>query len=66
MPASSLPHLLTVPEVAAVLRTSTKAIYVMMSRGQLPGVTRIGGRVLVREDDLLDWLDRSRASSPKG
>ena len=58
--------LLTVNEVAAVLRTSPKAIYAMIERGQLPGVRRIGRRVLVRRAELLHWLDHNCASSPKG
>jgi len=28
----------------------------MLARGQLPGVVRVGRRVLVREADLLKWL----------
>jgi excisionase family DNA binding protein len=60
-----LPTFVTVPEVAAVLRTSRKAAYTMIARGQIPGVVRIGRRVLVRQDDLLDWLNRNRTSSPK-
>jgi excisionase family DNA binding protein len=59
----SLPLLLTVSETAALLRTTPKAVYVMIERGLLPGVTRIGRRVLVRSGDLLDFLDHSRAPS---
>ncbi len=55
--------LLTAEETADLLRTSRKAIYVMAERGQLPGVTRIGRRLLVRRDALLDWLDQKRAPS---
>jgi excisionase family DNA binding protein len=55
-----LPLLLTADEAAAVLRTTRKAIYVMAGRRQLPGVTHIGRRVLVRRDDLLKWLDQNR------
>ncbi len=55
--------LLTTDEVAALLRTSRKAIYVMAERGFLPGVVRIGRRLLVRRDDLIDWLRESRAPS---
>jgi excisionase family DNA binding protein len=56
------PILLTPNEVADFLRTSRKAIY-SMERGQLPGIVRIGRRLLVREDALLDWLrQRSTAS----
>ena len=60
------PLLLTAQETADVLRTTPKAIYAMAGRGQLPGVTRIGRRVLVRRDDLLGWLDESRAPSLEG
>ncbi len=59
------PQLMTANEVASVLRTTTKAVYTMVERGQLPGVIRIGRRVLVHRDELLDWLDRSRTPSPK-
>jgi excisionase family DNA binding protein len=55
-----LPLLLTAEEAAALLRTTKKAIYVMASRRQLPGITHIGRRVLVRRDDLLHWLDQNR------
>jgi excisionase family DNA binding protein len=51
------PPLLTASEVAVVLRTSRKAVYAMAERAQLPGITRIGRRLLVRRDDLLSWLD---------
>jgi excisionase family DNA binding protein len=60
------PPLLTASEVAAVLRTSRKAVYAMAERAQLPGITRIGRRLLVRRDDLLSWLDERRAASPGG
>jgi excisionase family DNA binding protein len=62
---SDLSLLLTVDEVASILRTTRKGIYAMVERGLLPGVTRIGRRVLVRRDDLLEWLRQKRAPSPK-
>jgi len=61
--SNGLPVLLTADETADLLRTSRKAIYVMAERGQLPGVTRIGRRLLFRSDSLLDWLDQKRALS---
>jgi excisionase family DNA binding protein len=61
----TLPTLLTVDEAADLLRTSRRAIYMMLERRQLPGVTRIGRRVLFRSDDLLNWLDQKRAPSPE-
>ncbi len=35
----------------------------MVERGQLPGVVRIGRRVLIREDALLDWLGQKSTPS---
>jgi excisionase family DNA binding protein len=60
-----IPFFLTADDTAALLRTSRKAIYSMAHRGELPGVTRIGRRLLIRRDDLLRFLDESRAPSPK-
>lgn len=61
----NLPALLTVDDAADLLRTTRKAVYVMIERGLLPGVTRLGRRVLLRSDRLLEWLDQNCASSPK-
>ena len=58
-----LPMLLTVDEAADVLRTTRRAIYAMVERGQLPGVVRIQRRVLVRADALLHWLEQKSAPS---
>ena len=57
--------LMTIDEAAAVLRTSRKGVYAMVERGRLPGVVRIGRRVLIRRHRLLDWLDQKSAPSPK-
>jgi len=62
---SLMPTLMTVDDTAALLRTTRTAVYAMVARGQLPGVTRIGRRVLFRSEDLLDFLDRSRVPLPK-
>lgn len=61
-----LPVLLDTAEVADVLRTSKKAIYAMIERHQLPGVVRIGRRVLLREEALLDWLRQKSSPSLEG
>ena len=57
------PTLLTSGEVAELLRTSRKAIYAKLERHQLPGVVRIGRRVLFRQDALLDWVRQESAPS---
>ena len=63
--ASELPMLLTVDDVAQLLRTTDRAIYAMTERGQLPGIVRIGRRVLFRTADLLDWLHQKSAPSQR-
>ncbi len=60
-----LPFLLTADDLAVLLRTTRKGVYAMTERGQLPGVIRIGRRVLFRRDELLNWLDQKRTPSPK-
>jgi excisionase family DNA binding protein len=57
-----LPHFLTPEEAASVLRTSKKAIYVMVDRKKIPGIIRIGRRLLIRTSTLLDWLNQQGSS----
>lgn len=61
----ALPVLLTVDDVAQLLRTTNRAIYAMIERRQLPGIVRIGRRVLFRSTDLLDWLNQKSAPSQR-
>ena len=62
---TDLPVLLTVPEAAELLRTTPKGVYAMVERRQLPGVVRLGRRVLIRTEVLLNSLSQSRAPSLK-
>jgi excisionase family DNA binding protein len=39
-------ELLTVDETAALLRTSRKAVYTLAERAALPGIVRVGRRLL--------------------
>jgi excisionase family DNA binding protein len=59
-------ELLDVDEVADLLRKTRKAIYAMVERRQLPGIRRIGKRLLFRRSEVLEWLDHTCASSAKG
>lgn len=60
----ALPYLLTVKEVADLLRTTERAIYLKAQRGLLPGIVRDGRRLLLRRDDVLEYIAGRRASSP--
>lgn len=61
----ALPILLTADEAADLLRTTRRAIYAMVERGQLPGVVRVRRRVLLRTTALLHWLEQKCAPSPE-
>jgi excisionase family DNA binding protein len=63
--STTLPMLLTADEAADLLRTTRRAIYAMVERGQLPGVVRVRRRVLFRSDALLHWLEQKSAPSPE-
>ncbi len=58
-----LPHLLTVDEVAELLRTTRKAVYASIARGVLPGVIRLSRRLLIDRAALVEWLEQRRAVS---
>lgn len=48
---------LTTDEAAALLRTTRKAVYALIEKGVLPGIRRIGRRVLVRRRLLIEWIE---------
>ena len=56
--------LLKVAEVANLLRTTPRAVYAMAQRHQLPGVIRIGRRLLFDEATMVKWLNEKRVMSP--
>lgn len=59
-----VPYLLTVDEVAdQYLRTTRKAVWRMTQRGLIPGVVRVGRRLLFRRDRVVRWLSENGASS---
>ena len=54
--ASTLPPVLTVDEVAEILRVDRKTAYAAIAEGGLPGVRRLGRCIRVSRDALLEWL----------
>lgn len=59
-----MPHLLTIDEVAGILRTSRKAIYAAIARGSISGVVRLSRRILVDSYELQQWIDKQRVKPP--
>jgi len=55
---STLPPVLTVEEVARLLRISRGAAYQAARRGELPGVRRVGRTLRVSRDAVLNWLSQ--------
>jgi len=61
-----LPAVLTVEEVADVLRVDRKTAYAAIAEGGVPGVRRVGRCIRVSRDALLKWLDEGGAQTRSG
>lgn len=53
---AGLPSVLTVEEVADLMRVDRKTAYAAIAAGEVPGVRRIGRCIRVSRDVLLCWL----------
>ena len=62
-PIVALPQILTVEEVADLMRIDRKTAYAAIACGQVPGVRRIGRCIRVSRDVLLRWLEQGEAKS---
>ena len=56
------PAVLTVDEVAELLRVDRKTAYAAISEGDMPGVRRLGRCIRVSRDALLQWLAEGDAA----
>jgi excisionase family DNA binding protein len=55
----TLPHFLTVDELAAILRCQPEKVYRLAARRELPSY-KVEGRRLFNEVEIVRWLDRCR------
>jgi excisionase family DNA binding protein len=62
---SPLPPILTVDEVAELLRLDRKSIYAAIRRGEIPGVRRIGRTVRLHRATVLEWLAQGQGRAPR-
>ena len=51
-----LPLMLSVPEVAAILRISRAGAYELVHTKDFPAI-KIGNRIVVPRDKLLEWIE---------
>jgi excisionase family DNA binding protein len=63
---STLPQVLTVEEVADLMRVDRKTAYAAIAEGGVPGVRRIGRCIRVSRDVLLRWLEQGEAKHGRG
>lgn len=60
-----LPPILTVDELAELLRVNRKTAYAAISAGEVPGVRRIGNTIRLHRDTVLAWLAEGQARVPR-
>ena len=58
-------QLLTVKDLAKVLKTSVRQIWRLRAAGQLPPHIKIGGSVRWDERDLAAWIERQKQATKK-
>lgn len=61
----ALPRVLTPEELAKVLRVRRRSVYEAISRGDIPGVRRIGRKVRIDRDSVLAWLADGHGRAPR-
>jgi excisionase family DNA binding protein len=62
-----LPLVLTVDEVAELLRVDRKTAYAVIAAGGLPGVRRVGRSLRISRDAVLEWLSKGTGRErPRG
>jgi excisionase family DNA binding protein len=61
-----MPAVLTVEEVADLMRVDRKTAYAAIAEGCIPGVRRIGRCIRISRDELLRWLAEGQGNIPKG
>lgn len=60
-----LPRVLTPDELAKMLRVRRRSVYEAISRGDIPGVRRIGRKVRIDRDSVLAWMADGHGRAPR-
>lgn len=64
MSAITAMKLLTIDEVAEMLRKSPAQLRWMRHNGSGPKSAKLGGRVMYREQDVIDWVNAAFDAEP--
>ena len=59
-----LPTLLTVDELAVLLRMNRNTVYEAIERGEIPGAQRIGRTIRITRDVVVRWLREQGRGTP--
>lgn len=62
---SQLPAVLTVKEVAELLRINRNTVYELFQRGEIPGGRKVGNSIRFSREALLQWLRGNVLTSEK-
>lgn len=63
--ASQLPLILTVDELAQLLRVNRKTVYASIKAREIPGVRQVRGVIRIHRDTVLAWLAEGQARVPR-
>jgi excisionase family DNA binding protein len=63
--AGSLPPVLTVEEVADLMRIDRKTAYAAIAAGGVPGARRLGRCIRISRDVFLQWLAEGQGGPQK-
>jgi excisionase family DNA binding protein len=55
-------EILTLPEVAQLLKVADKTVYTMAQKGELPAF-KVRGQWRFKRDDLDTWIERQKAAA---
>lgn len=59
------PEILTLPEVAQLLKVAEKTVYSMAQKGQFPAF-KVGGKWRFKRVDLDVWIEQRKAAARDG
>ena len=63
---AELPPVITVDELAELLRVERKTAYAAVTRGDIPGVRRLGRCIRISRDAVIRWLDEGETTKRRG